>query len=50
MFVSSTLIKAGIHGLTLQLRAVTLYKNELINVILRNVSLPKCGDLTTQLG
>ena len=50
IFVSSTLIKAGIEGLILQLRAVTLYKNKLINMILRNVSLPKGGDLTTQLG
>ena len=33
-----------------RLRAVILYKNKLINVILRNVSLSKCGGLTTQLG
>ena len=31
IFVSSTLIKAGIQGLTLQIKAVTLYKNKLIN-------------------
>ena len=37
IFVSSTLIKAGIQGLTLQKKADTLYKNKLINVILRNV-------------
>ena len=37
IFVSSTLIKAGIQGLTIQIKAVTLHKNKLINVILRNV-------------
>ena len=37
IFVSSTLIKAGIQGLILQIKAVTVYKNKLINVILRNV-------------
>ena len=30
IFVSSTLIKSGIQGLTLQSRAVTLYKNKLM--------------------
>ena len=41
-------MKAGIQGLTLPIKAVTLYKNTLINVILGSVSLTYCGDITTQ--